>query len=50
MEVAAAPQYGCTGSTAVFHLAQRVPPAGIEQSGYGRDMSIDGLIDYGAAR
>jgi aminobutyraldehyde dehydrogenase len=50
MSVAARLQYGCTWINTHFVLANEMPHGGMKQSGYGKDMSMQGLEDYTVAR
>jgi aminobutyraldehyde dehydrogenase len=50
METAARLRYGCTWVNAHFMLASEMPHGGLNQSGYGKDLSIHSIEDYTAIR
>ena len=43
-------RYGCTWINTHFMLCNEMPHGGLNQSGYGKDMSLYALEDYTAVR
>jgi aminobutyraldehyde dehydrogenase len=50
MSVARRLQYGCTWINTHFALTSEMPHGGMKMSGYGKDLSLQGLEDYTVAR
>jgi aminobutyraldehyde dehydrogenase len=48
--IAARLQYGAAWVNTHFMLPNEMPPVGMKQTGYGKDMSMYGLEDYTVIR